>query len=55
MACLSRGLHGDIRLYIRCGMVSLHPNVVERPYVRLLDGAKVGNVGLVHHFDTGSI
>jgi hypothetical protein len=36
-------------------MASLHPNVVERPFVRLLDGAKVGNVGLVHHIDMGTI
>jgi len=54
-ACLSGGLHGDIRLYIKCGMASLHPNVVERPCVRLLDGAKIGNVGLVHNIDMGTI
>jgi hypothetical protein len=36
-------------------MASLHQNVVERPCVRLLDGAKIGNVGLVHNIDMGTI
>jgi hypothetical protein len=55
MACLSGGLNGNIRLYIRCGMVLLRPNVIERPCVRILDGAKARNVGFDHHIEMGTI
>jgi hypothetical protein len=55
MACSSGGFHGNTRIYIGCGMVLFHPNVVEGPCVRLVDGAKVGNAKLVHHVDMGTI
>jgi hypothetical protein len=55
MACSNGGFHGNTRIYIGCGMVLFHPNIVEGPCVRLVDGAKVGNTKLVHHVDMGTI
>ncbi len=55
MACSCRGFHGNTRIYIRCGMVLFHPNVVEGPCVGLVNGARAGNVEFVHHVDVGTI
>jgi hypothetical protein len=55
MFCSSGSLHGNTRIYIRCGMVSFHPNIVEGPCVKLVDNAKTNNSELVHHVDVGTI
>jgi len=43
------------RIYIGCGMVLLHPNVVEGPCAGLVNGARAGNVESVHHVDARTI
>jgi hypothetical protein len=55
MFCSSGGLHGNTEIFIGCGMVSFYPNIVERPCVRLVDGAKAGNTELVRHVYVGTI
>jgi hypothetical protein len=42
-------------LCIRCGTTLFCPNVIERPWIKLVDNAKVGNVGLALHVDVGAI
>ncbi len=48
----SGGFHGNTRIYIGCGMVLFHPNVIVGPCVGLVDGARAGNAKFVHHVDT---
>jgi hypothetical protein len=55
MASSSGGFHGNTRIYIGCGMVQFHPNVVEGLCVGLVDCARVGNAKFVHHVDAGTI
>jgi hypothetical protein len=55
MACSSGGFHGNTKIYIRCGMVLFHPNVLEGPCVGLVDGGRASNAKFVHHVDVRTI
>ncbi len=47
-------LHEDTMLCIKCGTSMFCPNVVERPWIKLVDNTK-GNIGLALHVDVGEI